>query len=226
MKKTLLVSLILLSGILLTACGKKSEENVENSNVPEVTVSEECKNAVQEYLDWADKNWLWEEVKAWDNIQVDYIWRLEDWTVFDTSIESIAKACWKYSEYRDYTEWLSFEAQGGQMVKWFDDWVIWMKVWQTKTVQFWPEEWYGEYDESLVMAVSIDELWDISELKEWETIYLWMWYPAKITKITDKEVTFDMNSELAWKSLIFDITLKDNFGPTNQTTETVSENAQ
>jgi hypothetical protein len=33
MKKTLLVSLILLSGILLTACGKKVEENnIESGN--------------------------------------------------------------------------------------------------------------------------------------------------------------------------------------------------
>ena len=224
MKKTLLVSLILLSGILLTACGKKSEEPTENLEPTEkITENQDCQKVVQEYLDGADKNWLWEEVKAWDNITVDYIWRLENGTVFDTSIESVAKACWKYNEYRDYTEWLSFEAQGGQMVKWFDDGVIWMKVWQTKTVQFWPEEWYGEYDESLVMSVSIDELWDISELKEWDTIYLWMWYPAKIVKITDKEVTFDMNSELAGKSLIFDITLKDNFGPANQTTESVTE---
>lgn len=217
MKKTLLVSLILLSGILLTACGKKSEENVENNNIPEVTVSEDCKNAVQEYLDWADKNWLWEEVKAWDNIQVDYIWRLEDGTVFDTSIESIAKACWKYNEYRDYTEWLSFEAQGGQMVKWFDEWVIWMKVWQTKTVQFWPEDWYGEYDDAAVVVAPTSEVWDMSQFKEWDTVDLWMWMPVKILKITDKEITFDFNHELAWKDLIFDITLKDNFGPTNQT---------
>jgi FKBP-type peptidyl-prolyl cis-trans isomerase 2 len=35
-----------------------------------------------------------------------------------------------------------------------------------------------------------------------------MGYPAKITKITDKEVTFDMNHELAGKNLIFDITMK------------------
>jgi FKBP-type peptidyl-prolyl cis-trans isomerase 2 len=35
-----------------------------------------------------------------------------------------------------------------------------------------------------------------------------MGYPAKIVKITDKEITFDMNSELAGKDLIFDITLK------------------
>jgi len=225
MKKSLLLGLILLSGVLITACGKKTEESTEILDTTEIAVNnQDCQKAVQEYLDGADKNWIWEEVKAWDNILVDYIWRLEDGTVFDTSIQSIAEACWKYNENRDYTEWLSFEAQGGQMVKWFDDGVIWMKVWQTKTVQFWPEEWYGEYDESLVMPVSIDELWDINGLKEWDTIYLWMWYPAKIVKITDKEVTFDMNSELAWKSLIFDITLKDNFGQTNQTTETAPEN--
>ena len=210
MKKSLLVSLILLSWILLTACGKKSEENenVENIDIPEVTTNQDCEKAVQKYLDWSEKNWEWEEVKAWDNIVVDYIWRLEDWTVFDTSIQSVAEACGKYNEARDYTEGLPFEVWAGQMIKWFDNGVIWMKVWQTKTVQFWPEEWYGEYDESLVMTVSKDELWDIGELKEWDTIYLWMWYPAKIVKITDKEVTFDMNSELAGKDLIFDITLK------------------
>ena len=140
MKKSLLVSLILLSGILLTACGKKSEENVENSDIPEVTVNEECQKAVQEYLDGADKKWLWEEVKAWDNITVDYIWRLEDGTVFDTSIESVAKEYWKYNENRNYEEWLTFQVWAWQMIKWFDEWVIWMKVWQTKTVQFWPEK--------------------------------------------------------------------------------------
>jgi peptidylprolyl isomerase len=35
-----------------------------------------------------------------------------------------------------------------------------------------------------------------------------MGYPAKIIKITDKEITLDMNHELAGKDLIFDITMK------------------
>ena len=80
----------------------------------------EINKAVQEYLDGADKNWTWEvEVKNWDKITVDYIWRLSDWTVFDTSVESVAKACGKYNEARDYTEGLSFEVWAGQMIKWF-----------------------------------------------------------------------------------------------------------
>ena len=168
----------------------------------------EIQKAVQEYLEKSDKEWKWNEVKNGDNITVDYIWRLPDWTVFDTSVEAVAKWCWKYNEGRDYTQWLSFKVWAWQMIKWFDEWVIWMKVWQTKTVQFWPEKWYGEYDDSLIMNAPIDEVWDVSQFSEWDTVYLWMGYPAKIVKITDKEVTFDMNNELAWKDLIFDITMK------------------
>ena len=208
MKKSLLVSMILLSGILLTACGKKDEEPTQNVEPTEVVEISDCEKAVQKYLDWADKKWSWEEIKAWDNIVVDYIGRLEDGTVFDTSIQSIAEACWKYITWRNYTEGLSFEVWAGQMIKWFDNWVIEMKLWQTKTVQFWPEEWYGKYDESLVVTAPIDEVGDVSQFAEWDTVYVWMGYPAKIIKITDKEVTFDMNSELAWKNLIFDITIK------------------
>lgn len=208
MKKNLLVSLILLLWILLTACWKKTEEVVQNTESTEIVEANDCQKTIQKYLEGSDKKWSWEEVKAGDNIVVDYIWRLEDGTVFDTSIKSIAEVCGTYNEARDYTQWLSFQAQGGQMVKWFDNGVIWMKVWQTKTVQFWPEEWYWEYDKNLVVTAPINEIWDISQFSEWDTVYVWMGYPAKIIKITDKEVTFDMNSELAWKNLIFDITMK------------------
>ena len=208
MKKTLLLSLILLSWILLTACGNKSDEDTNTEDLTTSTVNEECKNAIEKYLNWADMQWEWEEVKAWDNIVVDYIWRLWDGTVFDTSIQSIAEACGVYSEYRNYTEWLSFEAWAWQMVKWFDDGVIWMKLWQTKTVEFWPEEWYGEYDENLVVTVWANEIWDISQISEGDIVSLWIWYSAKVLKVTNKDVTLDLNHELAGKNLIFDITMK------------------
>ena len=239
MKKSLLLSLVLLSGVLLAACGNKSDENVvqnweptenvietqdknttndvsentteenavENQEATDIVDIEECKNVVQKYLDEPNKEWNWEEVKTWNNITVDYIWRLEDGTIFDTSVESVAKACGKYTVGRDYTEWLTFDVWAGKMIKWFDEWVVWMKVWQTKTVQFWPEEWYGEYDENLLITISLEELWDITWLSEWDRVNLWG-YPVTVIKITDKEVIFDMNSELAGKNLIFDITLK------------------
>ena len=228
MKKSLLVSLILLSCILLTGCGNKSEENesklwdawdninvkkffdVENDNISSSEVSGviNCSKVVENYLSSADKNWEWEWIKVWDNIVVDYIWRLEDWTVFDTSIESIAKACGKYSEGRDYTEWLSFEVWAGQMIKWFDNWVVWMKLWQTKTVKFGPDEWYGQRNEQYVLTYTKEEVGDLSQFQEWQTIYLWIGAAAKIIKVTDKAVTLDLNHELAGKDLIFDITIK------------------
>ena len=214
MKKTVLLSLILLSGVLLTACINKSEEDTTENQTSDNILSSntenmsDCTKIIQDYLDWADKKWQWEEIKVWDNIVVDYIWRLEDGTVFDTSIESIAKACGKYSEGRDYTQWLSFEVWAGQMIKGFDNGVVWMKLWQTKTVKFWPEEWYGQRNEQYVMTYTADEVGDLSQFEEWQTIYLWIWAAAKIVKVTDKEVTLDLNHELAWKDLIFDITIK------------------
>mgnify|MGYP003292903249 CR=1 FL=1 len=186
------------------------EELIKSENVLDTNIEETmtCIDAIQQYLSWADKNWEWVEIKAWDNIVVDYIGRLDDGTVFDTSIESIAKACGSYTDARDYTAGLPFEVWAGQMIKWFDEWVIGMKLWQTKTVKFGPEKWYGERNEDLVMTYSAEEIWDLSQYQEWMTVYLGMWMPAKITKVTDKELTIDLNHELAGKSLIFDITIK------------------
>ena len=228
MKKTLLVSLILLSCILLTGCGNKSEENesklwdawdnvnvkkffdVENDNISSSEVSGviNCSKVVENYLSSADKNWEWEWIKVWDNIVVDYIWRLEDWTVFDTSIESIAKACGKYSEGRDYTEWLSFEVWAGQMIKWFDNWVVWMKLWQTKTVKFGPDEWYGQRNEQYIISYTKDEIGDLTLYNVWDYFQPNPYAYGTITKITDKELVVDFNHELAGKDLIFDITIK------------------
>ena len=212
MKKSLLLGLILFSALALVACGKKSEwdliDSDENLSSNTTTVMD-CQTVIQNYLDTADKNGQWEvEIKVWDNIVVDYIWRLEDWTVFDTSIESIAKACGSYNEARDYTQWLSFEVWAWQMIKWFDNWVVGMKLWQTKTVQFWADEWYGQRNEQYVMTYTADEVWDLSQFTEGQTVYLWIWAAAKIIKVTDKEVTLDLNHELAGKDLIFDITVK------------------
>ena len=204
MKKTILVSLVLFCGVILAACWKKADNEEGNT----IVADPECVKVVQDYLAWADMKGEWEGIKVWDNIVVDYIWRLKDWTVFDTSIQSVAEACGTYSENRDYTEWLPFEAWAWQMIKWFDNGVIWMKVWQTKTVEFWPEEWYGAYDNSKVERYTSNELWDLSQYEVW--MYLQKsWYEyGVITEVTNKEVVVDFNDKLAWKDLIFDITVK------------------
>ena len=206
MKKILLICLFLLSWIFFVACGKK--EVVDDTVNIESTEITSCQKAINRYLDWSDEKWKWDSIKEWDNIVVDYIWRLEDGTVFDTTIKSIAEACDIYNENIDYTHWYEFSVWMNQKLKWFDEWVIWMKVWQTKTVQFWPEKWYWQRREDYVMTYSAEEVWDLSKFTQGQRVYLWIWAAALITEVTDKSITLDLNHELAGKDLIFDITIK------------------
>lgn len=174
-----------------------------------------CKNgvmvcdSVKDYLASADFKWKWAQIKKWDEIVVDYIWRLKDWEVFDTSIEQVAKWCDKYNEARDYSQWLWFIVWAGQMIPGFDRAVEWMKVWQTKTVEISPSDAYWEIDESLLISVKKSQLQLPDQYKEWDVLYAPNGQSIKIHKVTKNEITLDTNHELAGKTLIFDITIKE-----------------
>ena len=207
----IIIALAIIGVILFVVLDKKTPETNTDTDIVEIdedSDAADCEKTIKKYLDKSDKQWQWEEIKVWDNIVVDYIWRLEDGTVFDTSIESIAKACWKYNVEGDYTQWLSFQVWSPWLITWFNEWVVWMKLWQTKTVQFGPEKWYGEYSEDNILRYTSDEIWDLSQFKEGEYIAIWYWMVAKIIEVTDKAIALDFNSELAGKNLIFDITIK------------------
>lgn len=166
-------------------------------------------DAVNVYLSWADFQWVGQEVKKWDEIVVDYIWRLDDWSVFDTSVESVAKWCDKYNENRSYEEWLSFVVWAGQMIAWFDMWVEWMKIGQTKTIEIAPEDAYWDWEESNLIEAEKSKLDNSDQYKEWDVLYAPNWQAVKVYKVTKNSVFFDTNHELAGKKLIFDITIKE-----------------
>lgn len=174
-----------------------------------------CKNdmvmcdSVKEYLAAANFEWAWQSVKKWDEVIVDYIGRLKDGTVFDTSVESVAKWCNKYNESRDYDQWLWFLVGAWQMIAGFDRGVEWMKIWQTKTIEIAASDAYGEWDESKIMSVNKSQLQLPDQYKEWDVLYAPNWQAIKIYKVTDTEVQLDTNHELAGKVLIFDITVKE-----------------
>ena len=83
-----------------------------------------------------------------------------------------------------------------------------MKIWQTKTIQFWPEEWYWEYDKTKVEKFTSNDIWDLSQYKVWMMFQKSYYEIGTITSVTDKEMVVDFNHELAGKNLIFDITIK------------------
>lgn len=169
-----------------------------------------CVDAVKEYLKNADMKWQdGQQVQKWDEIVVDYIGRLDDGTVFDTSVESVAKACDKYNEARNYDEWLAFTVWAGQMIAGFDWWVEWMKIWQTKTVEIAAADAYGEWDDSLDFEVEKSKLQNASQYKEWLSFYDDNYNVVRVYKVTEDKVYLTYNHELAWKKLIFDITIKE-----------------
>ena len=151
-------------------------------------------NKLQEEKKEANKN---REVKSWDKIKVDYTLELEDWTVFDTSI-------WKTPF--EFTVWV------WQVIPWFDNWVIWMKIWDKKTLYIEPKNWYWEYDENNKQVLKLSDLGSFIDawikIEKWSTLPT-MYWNFKIIDVSWEDVTIDTNSELAWKNLIFDIELLD-----------------
>lgn len=81
-------------------------------------------------------------VKNGDNISVNYIGRLPDGKVFDTSIEKVAKENDIFIPGRTYKP-LKITVGKGEVIKGFDDGIIGMKVGQTKNLTIPPEEGYG-----------------------------------------------------------------------------------
>ncbi|RLG72987.1 MAG: hypothetical protein DRO11_00865 [Methanobacteriota archaeon] len=90
-------------------------------------------------------------VQKGDIVVVNYVGRLEDGTIFDTSYEDVAKKAGIYDERRRY-EPIRFEVGSGQMIQGFDEAVVGMRPGEKKTVTIPPEKAYP-YDPNLVQDV-------------------------------------------------------------------------
>lgn len=132
-------------------------------------------------------------VEKGNTIKVEYTGSFEDGEVFDAS--------------EKHGEPLEFKAGEGMVVPGFDAAVIGMDVGEEKTVTLKPEEAYGEPHPNAVQVVPKDKF--PAEAKEGMMIGVPLpngqQVPAKITKITDSEVTIDMNHPMAGKVLVFKI---------------------
>jgi len=133
---------------------------------------------------------------------------LQDGTVFDTSIESVAKANGKYMTGRNYSEGLSFTVGAGQMIPGFDKGVVGMKVGATKTITLAPKDAYGERSEKNLIKVPRTQIPSSGTLEKGMKLMSSNGQTFTIYAIDSKDVTLDANPELAGKTLIFDITVK------------------
>ncbi len=202
MNKFLLVATVS-AAVLLAACGKSAEtEKTPVAGTPAgvTTVS-------------ADRI-----VKEGDTVAVDYLGKLEDGTVFDTSIKSEAEKTPKFNPNRDYSP-LLFTVGAGQMIKGFDKGVLGMKVGEKKTLRLPPEEAYGTggteevvprkaFDDKFSETVSRDKYQDVVDIEVPESTFKEQGreipklgetitaggVSAKVTKIADGKISLQVEN--------------------------------
>jgi len=132
-------------------------------------------------------------------VRVNYIGTFDDGTVFDSSVER--------------GEPLEFTCMAGMMIPGFDAAGNEMAVGETKKVHIPAADAYGERDEQLVQRIPKENVPDVDDLPVGQTVYMQapggQAFPVKVVEITDDDVVFDMNHEMAGKDLNFEITLEE-----------------
>ena len=91
--------------------------------------------------------------KAGDIVKVNYILKLENGSVIDTSIQSIAEESGIYNAQRKY-EPIQITVNSSQVIPGFDKALIGMREGQTKTITVQPAEAYGEWKIENVANIS------------------------------------------------------------------------
>lgn len=143
-------------------------------------------------------------VENGDVISVDYIGKLEDGTVFDTSVKEAAIEAGTYNQMRTY-EPLTFTVGTGQMIQGFDEGVVGMKVGEKKTLIIPPEAAYGEYDPELTRELPIEAVNFTPEVGMQLATDTGL--RGVIKEVGKKDFIIDFNHELSGKTLIFEVTV-------------------
>ncbi len=136
--------------------------------------------------------------KSGDKVKVNYVGKLTDGTVFDSS-EGRAP--------------LEFTLGEGMVIKGFEEAVADMSEGESKEVTIPAQEAYGERREDLIVPVAREQFPDNLELKVGGTIQVKLQdgrtAQAGIAEIKEDQVTLDMNHPLAGKDLNFTIELAE-----------------
>ena len=137
-------------------------------------------------------------VKEGDMVSVHYTGKLDDGTVFDSSVGG---------------EPLQFTVGAGRVIPGFEQAVIGMKPGESITVTIPAAEAYGPHREDLVIVVDRSELPADIDPQVGEQIVGGLagggQMAVVIIEVTDSSVTVDANHPLAGKDLTFDIELVD-----------------
>ncbi len=145
-------------------------------------------------------------VKKGDYILIDYTGKLEDGTVFDTTLKKKAIEAGIYSEEKEYRPCF-FKNGAAQVVKGIDMGVIGMKEGEEKILRIPPEDAYGEYKKYLVQDIPLSKLELQIPPEKGQKITTPSGREVKVLGSTGTHATLDFNHELAGKTLTLEIKL-------------------
>lgn len=138
-------------------------------------------------------------VKNGDKIKVEYIGKLDDGSVFDSS--------------ENHGKPLEFEVGSGHVIKGFDSAVLGMNEGDEKEFKISPADAYGQHDPTLIQKVPREVFPKDAEITAGLVFEAGLptgeRVPAMIADVDDNTVTVDLNHPLAGKALNFKIKLKE-----------------
>jgi len=168
------------------------------------TSSDEQKNKTNEVIGMAKTSTSGTAIaEKGDTVSVDYVGKLENGTVFDTSLEIEAKK--GGLPLRGSYSPLEFKVGAGQMIAGFDAGVLGMKEGEEKTVRLPPEQAYGNKREDAIISIPVENIGNSESIKVGSMLYAQNGASGTVVEITNGTAKVDFNHELAGKTLVFTI---------------------
>ena len=149
-----------------------------------------------------------------DEVTIEYIGRLPDGSVFDTSDRVLAEDTGLATEHpgRDFSP-LTVTVGEGNVIEGLQEALRGLEEGDSTTVEIPPEKAYGEHREGRVAEYDRDAFEEMIGDREleigFEVEVKETGLPGNVTEIEEETVTVDFNHELAGKTLEFDITVVD-----------------
>ena len=149
-------------------------------------------------------------IESGDQVEIEYVGRLPDGTVFDTSREEVAEESGltddPHNQGRDW-EPLEFEVGSQQVIEGMDEGLQGLEVGDTETLTVPPEKGYGDVREDLLQEFDREEF----EGMVGQTAEVGMHVHTEdgahgdVSEVDDDTVTLDFNHDLAGETLEFEV---------------------
>ncbi len=143
------------------------------------------------------------KVEAGDVVIVDFTGKIKGGDIIDSSNPEIAKKLGR--EGRP----LVVVVGKGNLIKGLEEAIIGSEKGESKTVEIPPEKAYGERNLGLVRVVPLTAFKNAGIDPKPGMVVDVDGYPARVLSVSGGRVQVDFNHELAGKTLVFDITIKD-----------------